>query len=314
MAIITNTLQRASVIGVREELSDLISRITPVDVKFMSSIKKKSCSNTMFEWQTDTLGTPANNAQIDGDDASFTAVAQPTRWNNQTQISSKTFIISDTSNAVNRAGAKDENAREIAKQSDALKRDQEFALWNNTTNSATATRQTRGVQGWIYTNCSVGAGAGVPPVPATNTAPVAGTLRTFTEALVKTQCQNIFNAGGNPDTLYVTPAHKMLFSGLTFSATRFQNTDKKQLNAAVDVYINDFYELKVVPSRIMALGAANAIAAIIDHDKWALRTLRPYEVRKLAKTGDADKSQLIVEFGLESTNEAASAQIRDLTP
>ena len=314
MAILTNTLQRSSVIGVKEELSDMISRITPVDVKFMSAIKKKSTGNTFFEWQTDTLGTPANNAQIDGDDASFTAVAQPTRLGNYTQISSKTFIISDSSNAVNRAGARSEKAREIAKQADSLKRDMEFALWNNTTFSSSATRQTRGVQGWLATNCSVGAGAGAAPVIATNTAPVAGTLRSFTEALVKTQCQNIFNQGGAPNTLYVTPAHKMLFSGLTFNATRFQKAEGAALNAAVDVYINDFYELKVVPSRIMALGAANAIAAVIDHDKWALRTLRPYEVRDLAKTGDADKSQLIVEYGLECTNEAASAQIRDLTP
>jgi len=314
MAIITNTLQRSSVIGVREELSDMISRITPVDVKFMSAIGKKSTANTFFEWQSDSLATPANNAQVDGDDASFTAVAQPTRWGNYTQISSKTFIISDTSNAVNAAGRKSEKAREIAKQADSLKRDMEFALWNNTTYSSSATRQTRGVQGWLYTNCSVGAGAGVAPVPATNTAPVAGTLRSLTEALVKTQCQNIFNAGGQPSTLYVTPAHKMLFSGLTFNATRFQKAEGAALNAAVDVYINDFYELKVVPSRIMALGASNAIAAIIDHDQFKLRTLRPYQVRDLAKTGDADKSQLVVEYGLECTNEAASAQIRDLTP
>ena len=313
MAILTNTLQRASVIGVREELSDLISRITPVDVKFMAAIKKKSTSNTFFEWQTDALANPAANTQIDGDDATFTAVAQPTRLGNHTQISSKTFIISDTAIAVNRAGAKNEQAREIAKQADALKRDQEFALWNNTTNSSSATRQTRGVQGWLQTNCSFGAG-GAAPVISSNTAPTPGTNRALTEALVKTQCQNVFNQGGMPDTLYVTPAHKMLFSGLTFSPTRFQNTDKSVLNAAVDVYINDFFELKIVPSRIMAFGASNAIATVIDHDKWALRTLRPYEVRALAKTGDASKSQLIVEFGLECTNEAASAQIRDLTP
>ena len=313
MAILTNTLQRASVIGVREELSDLISRITPVDVKFMSAIAKKGCKNTFFEWQTDTLGTPTSNEQIDGDDASFAAVAQPTRVGNHTQISSKTFIISDTSIAVDRAGAKNEKMREIAKQSDSLKRDQEFALWNNTTFVSTATRRTRGVQGWLQTNCSFGAG-GAAPVVSTNTAPVAGTNRAFTEALVKTQCQNVYQAGGMPNTLYVTPAHKMLFSGLAFNATRFQKAEGAALNAAVDVYINDFFELKVVPSRIMALGAANAVACIIDHDKFALRTLRPYEVRSLAKTGDADKSQLIVEYGLECTNEAASAQIRDLSP
>lgn len=313
MAILANTLQRASVIGVREELSDLISRITPVDVKFMSAIRKSKADNTFFEWQTDTLGTPASNEQIDGDDASFSAVTQPTRLGNHTQISSKTFIISDTSNAVNRAGAKNEKMREIAKQSDALKRDQEFALWNNTAFVSGATRRTRGAQGWLQTNCSFGA-TGAAPVISTNTAPIAGTNRTFTEALVKTQCQNIYVAGGMPTAMYVTPAHKMLFSGLTFNATRFQKAEGAALNASVDVYINDFYELKVVASRIMALGATNAVACIIDHDKWALRTLRPYTVRDLAKTGDADKSQLIVEYGLECTNEAASAQIRDLTP
>ena len=48
MAILTNTLQRASVIGVREELSDLITRITPVDVKFMAAIKKKSTSKKII--------------------------------------------------------------------------------------------------------------------------------------------------------------------------------------------------------------------------------------------------------------------------
>ncbi|MFK5283182.1 DUF5309 family protein, partial [Lacticaseibacillus paracasei] len=80
-------------------------------------------------------------------------------------------------------------------------------------------------QGWLQTNCSFGAG-GAAPVPASNTAPVAGTNRALTEALVKTQCQNVFNAGGMPDTLYVTPAHKMLFSGLTFASTRFQTPIK----------------------------------------------------------------------------------------
>lgn len=313
MAIITNTLQRSSVIGVREELSDLISRITPVDVKFMAAIKKKKVGNTTFQWQSDTLANPALNAQIDGDDTAFTAVTQPILWTNQTQISKKAFIVSGTADAVNKAGRKTEIGYLVARESDALKRDMEFSLWNNTTFINGATRQTRGVQGWLGTNCSFGAG-GAAPVPSTNTAPVAGTNRALTEALVKTQCQNVFNAGGMPNTLYVTPAHKMLFSGLTFAATRFQNTDKSVLNAAVDVYINDFFELKMVPSRIMAFGGTNAISAVIDHDKFALCTLRPFKVEDLAKTGDAEKAQIIVEYGLECSNEAASAQIRDLTP
>lgn len=315
MAIVTNTLQRASVIGVREELSDLVSRITPVDVKFMSSIKKKSTSNTFFEWQSDALAAPANNTNIDGDETSFAAVVEPIRYGNYTQISKKAVVISGTSDVVNKAGRKTETAFQIAKLSDELKRDQEFALLNNTTFSSSATRQTRGVQGWLNANCSFGAGGAAPVIASGgNTAPVAGTNRTFTEALVKTQCQNIFAQGGQPTMLMVTPAHKMLFSGLTFTNTRFAKAEQSLINASVDVYVNDFFELKVVPSRILAYGGSNAVALVLDLDQFAYRSLRPYSVEDLAKTGDAKKSQIIVEYGLEVTNELASAQIRDLTP
>jgi hypothetical protein len=41
--------------------------------------------------------------------------------------------------------------------------------------------------------------------------------------------------------------------------------------------------------------------------------LRPFQVQDLAKTGDAEKKQLLVEYTLVSKNEAASGKIADLT-
>ena len=46
---------------------------------------------------------------------------------------------------------------------------------------------------------------------------------------------------------------------------------------------------------------------------WSTAFLRPFQVQDLAKTGDAEKKQLLVEYTLVSKNEAASGKIADLT-
>lgn len=59
--------------------------ISPTERPFSSMLKKSKCSARIFEWQTDSLATAANNAQIEGDDVtSFTAVSPTTRWSNYT--------------------------------------------------------------------------------------------------------------------------------------------------------------------------------------------------------------------------------------
>jgi len=52
---------------------------------------------------------------------------------------------------------------------------------------------------------------------------------------------------------------------------------------------------------------------IIDPDKAALATLRPWFTQKLAVSGDNEKFQLIGEYTLECRNEKAHAAIADLT-
>jgi hypothetical protein len=48
-------------------------------------------------------------------------------------------------------------------------------------------------------------------------------------------------------------------------------------------------------------------------DFWAVGTLRPFQTVELAKTGDSEKRQLLVEATLESRNEGASGSVMDLT-
>ncbi|MCX2894338.1 DUF5309 domain-containing protein [Stenotrophomonas lactitubi] len=310
MAVLANTFTTYAAIGQREDLSDIIDMISPTDTPFLSSLKKSKASARFFEWQTDALDAAANNAQIEGDEATFNAVTPTTRWGNYTQISRKTFIISDTEEVVDKAGRKSEIAHQTRKALAALKRDQEVALVQNGTFNAGAVgtaRQTRGLAGWI-TQGSVGAGAGVFPVPSTNTAAVAGTARPFTEALVKSAMQAAYTAGGAPTMLLVRPADKVIASSFAGNATRYEDADSGKLHAAFDVYVTDFGALKIVPDRFI-----DAAAYLIDPEHVSLKTLRPVSRQELAKTGDATKTLIVAEYGLEMGNKDAHAQIRDLT-
>lgn len=186
----------------------------------------------------------------------------------------------------------------------------EVALCQNTTFNAGATgtaRQTRGLAGWI-TQGSVGAGAGAFPVPSTNTAPVAGTARAFSEALVKSAMQTAWNAGGQPTVCLVRGSDKQLGSAFAGNASRYEEANSNKLHAAFDVYVTDFGDVKMVPSRFL-----DAAAYLIDLDHVSMRTLRPLESKPLAKTGDAEKMLLTYEYGLQMDNNMAHAQIRDLT-
>lgn len=311
MAVVTNTFTTYAAIGQREDLSDLIDMISPTERPLTAALKKGKASARFFEWQTDALATAANNAQIEGDDVnSFTAVSPTTRWGNYTQIATKNFIISDTEEIVNKAGRKSEINMQKVKKTKEIMRDVEVSLCQNTTFNAGAlgtARQTRGLAGWI-TQGSVGAGAGVFPNPATNTAPVAGTARAWSETLLKSAQQTAWTAGGNPTMVLLRGGDKQGTSAFTGNATRFEKADSGMLNAAWEVYVGDFGELKIVPSRFL-----DAAAYLIDPDHVSLKVLRPLESKALAKTGDAEKYLMTYEFGLEMQNKDAHAQVRDLT-
>lgn len=312
MAIVANTFTTYDAIGVREQLDDLIFNIAPTDTPFMSGIGKGKATNVFFEWQTDTLASAANNAQLDGDDVtSFTAVVPTVRIGNRTQISRKTLVVSKTEQAILKAGRKDEVAYKVTLLMKELKRDMETALCQNTTavtGNTTTARQTRGLEGWVATNNSLGA-SGVAPAPSTNTAPTDGTQRAFTEAMLKDVAQKIFTSGGDPDMLMVGATQKQVVSTFTGNATRMKDAKDGQLQASISVYTSDFGTFKIAPNRFQR----NRTAFLLQTDMWKLMSLRPMQVSDLATTGDADKKLLVVEYGLQSNQEAASAAIRDLT-
>lgn len=262
------------------------------------------------EWQRDILATPANNAVAEGADASYTSVAPTQRLSNPTQISRKTFSISDTQEKVDKAGRKSEIRYQTVKQGKELRKDMELACIENPVFVSGATRQTRGLRGWIQTNNSLGA-AGAAPVISTNTAPTDGTLRPFTEAFLRTIVLGAYANGGNPFMLMVAPAQKQaISSSFTGNGTKFIKAEDKSLVSSYDVYSSDFGDFKIVPNRVMQRSRE---AYLVDCDMVALAVLRDMQDQELARVGSARNFMIESEYALEVREERALAVARDLS-
>lgn len=311
MTVPASTFQTYQAVGNREDLTDVIYRIAPTETPFMSGIGKGKAKNTLHEWQTQDLAAAGNNAQIEGDDATADAATPTARPNNRTQISRKTVIVSGTQEqGMDPAGRKSELAYQISLKGLEMKRDMEFALTQNTTavtGAAATARQLRGLEGWVASNNDLGA-TGVAPNPGTNTAPVDGTARAFTEAQLKNVIQLSWAQGGNPNVIMLGGTQKQTFSTFTGSSTRFDKGEDKTVTAAVDVYISDFGTLKAVPNRFQRARTA----FVLEMGRWKTAFLRPMSTTALAKTGDAEKRMLICEYTLEAGQEKSGGAIRDL--
>jgi len=314
MAAIAGTYQTYTAIGRREDLANTIYNISPSDVPFMSMIGRSKATNTLTEWQTDTLAAAAHNAQIEGDLYAFSAVPVTTRLSNHTQISSNTVMISGSQQASNNAGRDSEMALQLAKNSKQLKRDMETVLTQNVGKSAgtaTAARKTGGLETWTSSNVSRGGGSTVGSGAGAGAAPVdATTKRAFTETILKAVIQATYSSGGDPSVLMVGPYNKGVVSASFGGRTSArQMIGATKIQAAADLYASDFGDLKVIPNRFQR----EQSAFVLDPEYWSVAYFRDFKQEDIAKTSDANKKALLVEYALIAKNQAASGICADLT-
>lgn len=302
----TNTYVTTGVVGNREDLSNAIYRITPTVTPLQAGISKVKATNTLHEWQTQDLAAAANNAQAEGDDATFKVVTPRARLNNRTQVSTKSVVVSGSQRAMNPAGVKDELANQVTLMGLELRRDMEVALCQNQV-TGTSPRQARGLTGWIVDNTSTGTGTTLASYTG-NTGTTDGTQRPFTEASMKAVLQLQWAAGGEPDTIMLGGSAKQTFSTFTGNATRLDKSEDSKLYASIEVYESDFGTLKAVPNRFQR----SRDVFILQMDKLALAVLRPIELEELAKTGDSDKRMLVTEYTLECRAPKAHGAVYDI--
>jgi len=309
--------------GLRENLTDVIYNISPMETPFSSGLKRIKATQTLHEWQTDELAAAdGDNAQLEGDDATFTTPAATTRVGNYTQISRKTLVLSGTLEAVDKAGRKKETAYQIAKRGKELKRDVETIMLRSQGGDgggAGTARRLAAMPAWPKTNTVFQTGGTPAGADPTWTSGVPGAARTddntgeatFTETMLKTAIQSAWTEGGSPNVIMAGAHNKQNISGFSGIASPTVDVTKKAptfLVAAVDVYVSDFGNLRVVPNRFQR---ARDVWGI-DYEYLAMPVLRNVKTEKLAKTGDAEKRQMIFEYTLKVGNEAAHFGIFDL--
>ena len=118
----TNTFLTTAAIGNREDLTDIVYRISPTQTPVLNMASKAKASNTLHEWQVQELAAAAANAQAEGDDLTAKTVTVTARLTNRTQISAKKVVVSGTQQAMNPAGRKDELAYQLSLASLEIKR------------------------------------------------------------------------------------------------------------------------------------------------------------------------------------------------
>lgn len=321
MALVTNAITRYDGYrAVREDLADVIYNISPVDVPFMSNIGRENVKNTYFEFQTDILASAVTtNAQIEGDEATADSRAATLRMANYTQISRKVIATTGTLEATDKAGMRSYLAYELAKASSELKRDMEATLTSNNAAVAgnnTTARQTAGLASYLKTNV-VKNGSTDPVWSGTTegyptTSRTLGTQITFTEAMLKSCIQKVWSNGGDPKVLMVGPFNKAVvssFPGIAQIRYNVGDVEPAAIIGAADVYLSDFGEVRVVPNRFQP----ERQAYVIDPEYASVAYLRNFRTEVLAKTGDAEKRMIIVEYGLKVRTEKAHGIVADIT-
>lgn len=293
-------------IGKKEDISEVISNISPTLTPFTTLVKGDTVSNTLYQWQEDSLAAVAANAVVEGADAADSTLTPTQMRSNYTQILQKTVKVSNTADKVSTYGRAKELAYQLGKKSAEAKRELEYHFVGLAQNAAVGAEAVARKFGNVWGTDATGAKL----INAANTIDHTGTPAALVEADVLSANQKLYEAGGEAKFLMIKPADSLIVAGFTAAAGRMRDFggETKIVNV-VDLYVSPFGEQKVVLNRFMKADSA----LLFDPANWKISTLRPWARQPLAVTGDGHREQIIGEFGLKHVNYGASGAIIGLT-
>lgn len=324
MGIILNTFSSTAAKVNREDLSGMVSMLTPTDTPLYSMIGKGSAKNTFHEWSTRTLRAPAANAQLEGDQYTYNAVSASVRVGNETQILRESWVVSKTQDKIDNAGNQESSDRAKLEAGLVIRKDLELAFLSNTASVAGTTRIVGGLPSWLTTNVSrgaTGANGGYSVGTKLTVAATIGTLRTFTQALLDTVMQSCYDNGANVNVIMASSYLKGVF--VSFMANpnvatyRYAVDDGKgnKLISNADWYEGPYGKVKFAPNRIMTLGGALVARNVflLDTDLLSADWLRPINNdSSVAPNADATAGVMIGEGTLKVENQQGLGVVADV--
>jgi hypothetical protein len=217
---------------------------------------------------------------------------------------------------VKKAGRTSELNRQSVLKGLAMRRDMEARFLgnyaSNAENAGVTPRHSAGALAWVASNVSRGTGGSNGGFSSgTVSAATNGTLRNFTESLVKGVLATAFGNGGQPRQAYMGPTSKQEFSAFTGIAdirADVSGENQATIYGAAEVYVSDFGAIALIPHPY----ALTRDCLFSDPNMWAVAVLDGIKVEELAKTGDNRKFMMTHEATLEARNEKASAVVSDI--
>ena len=158
MAVDTSAALTYSVVGIKENIEDILYNDDPEDTPFITSIDRESAGQKLHQWQTIGLDTPStSNAVAEGDDASTDSPNLSTMLSNTCQLMDKVARVSSTVQASDSYGRSDELALQTVLKTKSLRRDMEVTVLSEqdeATGGATTARNLGGILTWFTSNVS----------------------------------------------------------------------------------------------------------------------------------------------------------------
>lgn len=277
--------------SVKESVLDLITNIDPVENYVLSNFQRSTGNDEFHFVPRDTLRTPALRSAVEGADPTYDG-NDPTRAMNVMQIVEVGFEVTDSEAATDRYGSpEDRVAYETEKALKDWANFAEFALVRSTlvTGNNSTARQMEGLKECLTLDTSQ---SGV----------------SLTETILNNYMENVWNEGSDVDLILAPMRHKRKISGFTGGGSKFYNQEDRRLVLPIEVYEADASgkPVKIVAHRyVQQSGDTNYDILGVDMEKFAIAYLREPKVRPLAKTGDAERRQVVGEMTLECRSDLA---------
>lgn len=294
------TFKSYDLVGKAEDVSEVITNLSPRKTPFQSAIGSEKVIQSLFQWQEDSLRDVQQNAKVEGADATFGTLSPTVMRNNYTQIFTEAVQVSDKADVVKTHGRKKEFAYQMAKVAAQLKRDLEHCFVGYVSTKAAGDSATPSTMDGFY--------AQLDATSVVHSGASDGTKPLIEDDMVSA-LQKAYENGADPTRIHVTPTNSVKLAAFAKAAGRYRTletggSDKTIVNV-VNLYVSPFGEQKVEINRFQMAGRTN----IFEPDQWVKATLRPWERKNLAKTGDSTKAMLLGEFSLKHKNFKASASV-----
>jgi len=238
-------------------------------------------SSTMVTLATDASFSIVGMARLEGADSDPIGYTDLSTNSNYTQIFHKEIKQTGTAPYQDRWGMTDQMQYESAKSIPEMMRliERTLQYGKRAAGSTTTPRMMGGYQEFITTNKASGANMSVS---------------SLIPGIIEDAVELVYNAGGAGDFLaIVNPAtYQKIKNAYDSSSYVRYAPEQNRFGTLVDRIVTPFGDVSFVIDRWQL----SNLIPILKLDNVGMLTLRPWQVEDLAKTGDAEKKQLVGEY------------------